>query len=152
MFPCLCLFYAHVYPMLVYIPSPCSFHLHVICVYHIIMFITCSCLTVCRLYPALVLKDHINFNITTEYLKPFFQSISTEIKSIYHAIILRYTTQYKLKVTKNLDTIESKEHIFSIITKPIQFNLSFKHLEKGYYITPFNLEVLLSVKYRAKIT
>src|SRR5271155_3781740 len=72
--PCPCS-HAHVDPMLVYIPSPCSFHLHVICVYHIIMFITCSCLTVCRLYPPLVLKDHINFNITTEYLKPFFSNL-----------------------------------------------------------------------------
>src|SRR5271156_4501238 len=98
---CLCLFGAHVYPMLVYIPCPCSFYA---CIYPIPMFISspchmclphhhCSCLTVCRLYPALVLKDHINFNITTEYLKPFFQSISTEIKSFYHVNILRYTTQ-----------------------------------------------------------
>src|SRR5271156_2082778 len=75
--PSLCLFYAHVYPMLVYIPCPCSFHARI---YPIPMFIsspchvftTSSCLTVCRLYPALVLKDQINFNITTEYLKPFF--------------------------------------------------------------------------------
>jgi len=127
--PWLCLLYAHVYPMLVYIPcpcsfhaciypipmfisSPCSFHLHVICVYHIIMFIMCSSLTVCRLYAALVLKDQINFDITTEYLKKKFQSISTEIKSFYHVIVLRYIIQYKLKVTKNLNTIESKEHIF----------------------------------------
>src|SRR5271155_5189363 len=72
MFPCPCLSHACVYPMSMFIPCSYIFHPHVHFISMSYVFTTSSCLTVCRLYPALVLKDQINFNITTEYLKPFF--------------------------------------------------------------------------------
>src|SRR5271155_4720169 len=69
---CPCLSHVRVYPMSMFIPCSYISHPHVHFISMSYVFTTSSCLTVCRLYPALVLKDHINFNITTEYLKLFF--------------------------------------------------------------------------------
>src|SRR5271163_4725949 len=47
--------HAHV-PVPMFIPCSCISHPHVVCVYHMIALVMSSCLTVCRLYPALILK------------------------------------------------------------------------------------------------
>src|SRR5271155_1378578 len=71
--PCLYISHSHVHFIPMFISSPCHMCLPHHHVYHVLIFN-------CVLYAALVLKDQINFDITTEYLKKKFQSISTEIK------------------------------------------------------------------------